>query len=156
MIAEDSNIRPEIEAKVRQIVADSLCVDLAEVSLNSNLMRDLNAESIDFLDIMFRLENEFSIKIPQREIEHHARGGMTPEEFEVDTILQPKGIKRLQELLPEIAPSEFKPGISLRELPGLFTVKVFCGIVQRKLDGVLFAGVPLSPGASLDVPPGAT
>ena len=52
----------DIEAKVKNIIADSLCVEPSEVSLKSNLMKDLGAESIDFLDIMFRLEKEFGFK----------------------------------------------------------------------------------------------
>jgi hypothetical protein len=103
---------------------------------------------------MFRLEKEFEIKIPQREIERLARGGLTPEEFEVDTILQPKGIERLQELIPEIPKSEFRAGMSLRELPSLFTVGVFCGIVQRKLDGRLFGESDEQMIANLSAGPG--
>jgi hypothetical protein len=111
-------------------------------------MRDLGAESIDFLDIVFRLEKEFNIRIPQREIERLARGGLAPEEFEIDTILQPKGIERLKEMLPEIPKEEFKEGMSLRELPALFTVAVFCGIVHRKLAGNLFGGDALANEAT--------
>lgn len=128
----------DVEMKVRKLIADSLCVDLDQVQLKSNLMRDLGAESIDFLDIMFRLENEFSIKIPQREIENKARGGLTPEEFEKDMILQPKGAERLQQLLPEIPKDEIRAGMSMRELPATFTVEVFVSIVKRKLAGTLF------------------
>ncbi len=130
----------EVEDKVRKIIADSLCVDLEQVQLKSNLMRDLGAESIDFLDIMFRLENEFNIKIPQREIENKARGGLAPEEFEKDMILQPKGAERLQQLLPEIPAGEIKAGMSMRELPATFTVEVFVSIVKRKQAGTLFEG----------------
>ena len=128
----------DIESKVKSIIADSLCVDLNEVNLKSNLMKDLGAESIDFLDIMFRLEKEFGIKIPQREVEQNARGGLSPEEFEVDSILQEKGAQRLRELLPEIPANEIRAGMSLRELPMTFTVEVFVNIVKRKLEGSLW------------------
>ena len=131
--------------KVREIIAESLCVELEEVLLDSNLIKDLGAESIDFLDIMFRLEKEFEIKIPQREIERQARGGLTEEEFEVDGILQPKGIERLKVLIPEIDPNSWQEGMSLRELPSFFTVAVFCGIVKRKLDGSLFGAEAFAP-----------
>jgi len=127
-----------VEQKVREIIAESLCVELDEVTLKANLMGDLGAESIDFLDIMFRMEKEFDIKIPQREIERKARGGISPEEFEVDSILQPKGAERLAQLLPEIPAGGIRAGMSLRELPAAFTVEVFVNIVKRKLDGTLF------------------
>jgi acyl carrier protein len=138
----------DVELRVRKVIAESLCVELDEVSANSLLMKDLGAESIDFLDIMFRLEKEFDIKIPQREIERQARGDMTPEEFEVDGILKPKGAQRLRELIPEIDPTAWREGMALRELPSLFTVGVFVGIVQRKLAGTLFGGAQgQKPGA---------
>jgi acyl carrier protein len=128
----------DVDLRVRRVIAESLCVDLEDVKPESNLMKDLGAESIDFLDIMFRLEKEFEIKIPQREIERQARGGISPEEFELDGILQPKGLVRLQELIPEIDTSSWREGMALRELPSLFTVAVFVGIVQRKIEGTLF------------------
>lgn len=128
----------QVGLRVRKVIAESLCVELEDVKLQSNLMKDLGAESIDFLDIMFRLEKEFEIKIPQREIERQARGGISPEEFEVDGVLQPKGIERLRVLIPEIPAASWREGMAMRELPGLFTVNVFVGIVQRKLDGTLF------------------
>jgi acyl carrier protein len=128
-VNQDTNI----EQRVRKIIAESLCVSFEETTLDANLMRDLGAESIDFLDIMFRLEQEFKIRIPQREIEGIARGGLSPEEFEVDSILQEKGAERLRELLPEIPPDDIEPGMSLRELPSAFNVAVFVSIVNRKL-----------------------
>ena len=132
------NATSNTEFRVRKVIAESLCVDLEDVKVESSLMRDLGAESIDFLDIMFRLEKEFEIKIPQREIERQARGGITEAEFEVDGVLQPKGMARLRELIPEIPAGEWREGLALREIPALFTVGVFCGIVKRKLEGTLF------------------
>lgn len=134
-----SSIVPDdISLRVRKVIAESLCVELNEVETSALLIKDLGAESIDFLDIMFRLEKEFAIKIPQREIERQARGNMTPEEFELEGILQPKGISRLKELIPEIDPAAWREGMALRELPALFTVAVFIGIVERKMAGTLF------------------
>jgi len=124
-----------VELKVRKTIADSLCVDLEDVHLKASLMKDLGAESIDFLDIVFRLEKDFDIKIPQREIEKKARGGIAPEDFEVDGVLKSKGAERLRELLPEISAAEIKEGMLMRELPAKFNVEVFVNIVKRKLSG---------------------
>jgi acyl carrier protein len=123
----------DLDKKVCSVIAESLCVDESEVTMKSNLMRDLNAESIDFLDIMFRLEQEFDIRIPQREIESNARAGISPENFEVDGMLQEQGAARLRELLPEVPAEEIQAGMHLREIPAKFTVEVFCSIVGRKL-----------------------
>ena len=122
-----------LNKKVCSVIAESLCVDESEVTMKSNLMRDLNAESIDFLDIMFRLEQEFDIRIPQREIESNARAGIAPEDFEVDGILQEQGASRLRVLLPEVPAEEIQAGMHMREIPAKFTVEVFCSIVGRKL-----------------------
>ena len=146
MSAEASTL--DIETRVRKVIAESLCVELDEVQTQSSLINDLGAESIDFLDIMFRLEKEFNVKIPQREIERQARGDMPPEDFEIEGILQPKGIARLKELIPEIDQNAWRPGMALRELPAIFTVAVFSGIVTRKLKD--FAANPGgTPGADV-------
>ena len=142
----------DVDVRVRKVIAESLCVELDEVTLKSSLIKDLNAESIDFLDIMFRLEKEFEIKIPQREIERQARGGIAPEEFELEGVLQPKGIARLKELIPEIDANAWREGMHLRELPALFTVEVFCGIVKRKLDGSLFGDMGLEGTEVISTP----
>ena len=58
----------EVFAKVQDLLSDALGVDTEEVSVESTLQGDLGAESIDFLDIVFRLEKAFSIKIPKGEL----------------------------------------------------------------------------------------
>lgn len=128
----------DIALEVRKIIAESLFVDLDNVQEKSLLIKDLGAESIDFLEIMFKLEKKFNIKIPQREIERQARGDMKPEEFEIEGVIQKKGLARLKELLPEIEAQKWREGMTLRELPSLFTVEVFIGIVNRKISGTLF------------------
>ena len=55
--------------KVREIIADVLVLEEADVSLSSRLITDLGAESIDFLDLVFQLEKEFSVKIPRGQLE---------------------------------------------------------------------------------------
>lgn len=124
-----------LQKRVMDVIAESLCVEAVEVQPQASLMADLGAESIDLLDIVFRLEKEFEIKIPQREIEQAARSGLRPEEFEVNMILQEKGAERLRQLLPEVPMGRIKAGMSIRELPRLFTVEVFINIVARKLRG---------------------
>src|SRR3954453_20451365 len=59
---------PDIHAKVASILAASLGVDEDDVIPSATLQGDLGAESIDFLDIVFRLEREFGIKIPRGEL----------------------------------------------------------------------------------------
>ena len=78
--------------KVKSIIADVLVLDEADLSLNSRLIADLGAESIDFLDLVFQLEKEFSIKIPRGQLEKNARGPLSEQEFEQGGVLTEAGL----------------------------------------------------------------
>ncbi len=65
----------KVANEVRAIIGEALGADEEEVELKTRLIEELDAESLDFLDIVFRLERSFGIKIPQGEIERNARGG---------------------------------------------------------------------------------
>lgn len=60
--------RDEIYSKVQGVLTEALGVDEEEVTPTASLIDDLGAESIDFLDIVFRLEKAFDIKIPRGEL----------------------------------------------------------------------------------------
>src|ERR1700733_12110409 len=109
--------------KVREIIADVLVIDAEEVSLNSRLITDLGAESIDFLDLVFQLEKEFHIKIPRGQLEKNARGELSEDEFEKAGILTPKGMQALKHYLSEVPPQYFKVNLRVNEIPTLFTVE---------------------------------
>lgn len=119
--------------KVRQIVADVLVIDEDEVQLDSRLIADLGAESIDFLDLVFQLEKEFSIKIPRGQMEKNARGHLSEEEFERGGILTEKGLNALKTYLSEVPSQHFKPNMKVNEIPTLFTVETFCKLVTHAL-----------------------
>ena len=68
--------------KVAQIMADALGCDVEQVGLDVSLIEGLDAESIDFLDIVFRLERAFKVKIPRGKIVEDARGDLPEAEFE--------------------------------------------------------------------------
>lgn len=121
--------------KVKAIVADALYLEADEVQKDSNLMKDLGAESIDFLDIVFRLEKEFSIKLPKGDIEKRAKGGLSDAEFAVDGRLTPQGIERLKAVMPEVDPAALARGLLVREIPSLFTVATFERMVNEQLLG---------------------
>ena len=119
--------------KVREIVADALYLELDEVHPHSTLMRDLGAESIDFLDLMFRLEKEFDIKIPKGDIEKRARGNLTDDEFAIDGRIQDKGLEQLRKALPEVNGEDIQPGLFVRDISSLFTVATFQRMVDEQL-----------------------
>jgi acyl carrier protein len=115
---------------VCRIIAEALGRDV-EVRLTSNLMEDLGAESLDFLDIVFKLEQTFGIKITRGEMERAARGDMSEDEFAPSGVISPAGLERLRELMPEAA-DRIKPGLRPMQILGLFSVQTFVTIVMAK------------------------
>ena len=80
--------------KVAQIMADALGCDVEQVELGVSLIEGLNAESIDFLDIVFGLERAFKVKIPRGKIMEDARGDLPEAEFEEKGHLTERGLQR--------------------------------------------------------------
>ena len=119
---------------VRACIADALSLDVAEVAPDSNLMDDLGADSLAFLDIVFQLEQAFEIEITRGEMERAARGDMTDEEFAPDGVVSEAGLARLRELMPEAA-DRIKPGLRPQMILSLFTVQTFTNMVEGKLSG---------------------
>ena len=91
-------------------------------------------ESIDLLDLAFRLEREFKIKIPRGQIEKDARAGLSAEEFENRGQVTEQGLAALREYLAEVPEERFSPKLRVAEIPTLFTVETFCRVVARALD----------------------
>ncbi|HEU0029992.1 MAG TPA: acyl carrier protein [Kofleriaceae bacterium] len=124
----------DIAERTRAIVADALGRADDEVQLTSNLMDDLGAESLDFLDIVFRLEREFSIQITRGEMERAARGDMSVDEFAPGGVISERGLARLKELMPEAA-DRIKPGLRPTTILTLFSVQTFANMVIGKREG---------------------
>ena len=129
-----SNTNSDIETATCRIVAESLGKSEGDVKLSSVLMSDLGAESLDFLDIVFRLEREFGIQITRGEMEKASRGEMSAEEFAPGGVLSEKGLARLRELMPEAA-DRIKPGLRPNMILTLFSVQTFANMVIGKRDG---------------------
>src|SRR5262245_19580275 len=122
-----------VEDTVRGIVAEALAADPSKVKLSSNLMDDLGAESLDFLDIVFKLEREFNIQITRGEMEKAARGDMSEEEFAPNGVISEVGLARLRELMPE-AKDAIQPGLRPVQILSLFSVRTFSNIVRAKVE----------------------
>ncbi|CEG58143.1 acyl carrier protein [Legionella fallonii] len=119
----------DVYPKVREIIADVLVIDQDEISLNSRLITDLGAESIDFLDLVFQLEKEFKIKIPRGQLEKNARGDLAEDEFEKGGVITAVGLEALKNYLTEVPADQFKSNMKVNEIPMLFTVETFCKLV---------------------------
>ncbi len=124
------------EKQVYGLVVDAFCealgLDEDEVELNSLVIDELGAESLDFLDIAFRLERAFGIKIPRGEIQRTAEQ-KAGEEFEVEGKLTAAGAVALKEALPEASQDKIVEGFPVRDIPRLFTVETFQSLVLKLL-----------------------
>ena len=121
----------EVFPGVARTVADALARDLEEVTLDSRLIQDLGAESIDFLDMVFRLERLFQVQIPRGRIIEDAGGDLPEHEFERDGHLTDAGLERLKQYLSEVPADRFRPNLKVGDVPLLFTVETFCKVVIR-------------------------
>jgi len=118
--------------KVAETMADALGCDKEKVKLDASLIGDLGAESIDFLDIIFRLERAFKVKIPRGKIVEEARGQLSESEFEKGGVVTDAGVARLKSFLSEVPPERFKTPLKSAEIPKLFTTETFCKMVIRQ------------------------
>ena len=120
-----------IYPKVAQIIADALGAEAADVKPTAPLIEELGAESIDFLDLVFRLERAFGVKIPRGKIVEDARGDLSESDFEQKGVLTEIGLKRLREFLSEVPAERFKSPLKSADIPKLFTPETFCKVVIR-------------------------
>ena len=125
--------RDEIFGKVQEVLVDALGVDDDEVTTEAALMRDLGAESIDFLDIVFRLEKAFGIKIPREEL-FPAESLMNNSEFVNNGKLTETGLNELRQKIPHMDISAFESDPDINKLGDLFTVGAIINYVDSKLN----------------------
>lgn len=121
-----------IYPKVAEMIADALGCDVENVKPDASLINDLGAESIDFLDIIFRLERGFKVKIPRGKIVEQARGALSEAEFESGGVISEAGAARLRVFLSEVPADRFKTPLKSAEIPKLFTTETFCKLVLRQ------------------------
>jgi len=125
--------RDEIFKEVQEVLVDALGVDDEEVTTETTLMGDLGAESIDFLDIVFRLEKAFGIKIPREEL-FPAENLMNNPEFINNGKFTTKGLTELREKIPHTDMSTFENNPDVNKLGDLFTVGAIVNYVETKLN----------------------
>jgi acyl carrier protein len=137
-MAEMAVTQDEIMAvypKVAETMADALGCDVDDIKPDVSLIEGLDAESIDFLDMVFRLERAFKIKIPRGKIVENARGDLPESEFEQNGLVTEKGLAQLREYLSEVPAERFKTPMKVADIPRLFTPTTFCKLVVRAQKG---------------------
>lgn len=123
--------RDEIFGKVKEVLVDALAVDDDEVQPNASLFKDLGAESIDVLDIIFKLEQQFKIKIGQGEL------------FPEDVMKDPRyvtggkvtalGITELKKKLPHVDFTKLESDPAVGKVFDILTVDALVRFVERKV-----------------------
>jgi len=128
-----AHTRDEIFGQVRDVLVDALGVDDDEVTQDATLMADLGAESIDFLDIVFRLEKAFETKIPREEL-FPAENLINEAEYINNGKLTEKGLNELKARMPHTDFAEFEKDTDINKLADLFTVNAIVNYLDTKLN----------------------
>ncbi|MEY2462411.1 MAG: hypothetical protein QOH64_549, partial [Acidimicrobiaceae bacterium] len=115
---------------------EALALDDDEVTPESTLMDDLGAESIDLLDILFRIEKSTGVKIEASDLGDYIQGGIPDDEFSDDNeVISEKGAEQLKKVMPQTDPSELAGTLKAEEVMTLFTVQNLTEMVKSRADG---------------------
>ena len=121
----------EILNKIREILSAALGSDKEDIELQSSLVRDLGAESIDFIDIIFRLEKTFDIKIPSGELfPGHL---LNDEPYVKEGRVTPQGIAELRAKVPYMDVDTFAKDPVVTKLSDFFTVQMIVRYIHDRL-----------------------
>lgn len=121
----------EVFGKVKDALVDALGVDDDEVTADATMVGDLGAESIDFLDIVFKLEKSFEIQIPRDEL--FPDDILTNAEFVQDGKVTQTGIEQLKKRMPFADLSKFESNPMVQDFGNLLTVSDLCRYVTTKI-----------------------
>ena len=128
-------IREEVFAKVRGCVAASLAIDEGEVKLESRLVDDLGASSLDFIDIVFMLEKEMGFRVRETEFSFLTRLDFSSPEVMQKGFLTREITDRLSDWLPALAAVADRGSVTPRQLFSFITVEAICLVAQRRAGG---------------------
>ena len=124
--------KDELFEKIRTALVDALGVDDEEVTPEATLVGDLGAESIDFLDIVFRLEKAFDIKIPRGEL--FPEDVLTDSEYVQEGRVTEKGLEELRKRMPFANLDQFEKNPVVQDFGNLLTVADMCRFMEGKVE----------------------
>lgn len=125
--------RDEIHSAVQEAVVGALGVGEDEVTPAATLLGELGAESIDLLDILFRLERKLGVKIQAADLAAHVQGGIPDEEFgDENEIITPVGLAQLKKVMPQINTDELAGKLKADQVLSLFTVQNMEDMVAQR------------------------
>lgn len=123
-------VNAEVFGKVKEALVDALGVDDDEVTEEATMVGDLGAESIDFLDIVFKLEKSFGITIPRDEL--FPDDILTNAEYINDGKVTAEGLEKLKARMPFADLTKFESNPLVQDFGNLLTVKDLCKYVETK------------------------
>jgi acyl carrier protein len=126
----------DVDSAVKEAVVEALALDDDEVTPDSTLMDDLGAESIDLLDILFRVEKSTGVKIEASDLGDYIQGGIPDDEFsDENEIITDKGAQQLNKVMPQTNPDELSGSLKAEDVITLFTVQNLVDMVKSRADG---------------------
>jgi acyl carrier protein len=126
----------DVDAAVKEAVVEALALDDDEVTPDSTLMDDLGAESIDLLDILFRIEKSTGVKIEASDLGDYIQGGIPDDEFsDSDEVITDKGAEHLHKVMPQTDPGDVAGTLKAEEVMTLFTVQNLADMVKSRGNG---------------------
>jgi acyl carrier protein len=123
----------DIRTAVITATAEALALDESDVTLSSTLLGDLGAESIDLLDILFRVEQSTGLKVQAGDLADHVQGGIPDDEFgDADGFITPTGLAQLKRVMPQLDVDALTGRLEAEHVMGLFTVANLIDIVSAR------------------------
>ncbi len=123
----------EILEELKPVLVEVLGVAPERIRPESVLVADLGAESIDLLDLSFRIEEKFRVTLEANELEREARRRMPGGVYERDGFLTDEALAEIRRAAPELDPAKLVKGLRKVDLPALLTVEFFVKLIARKL-----------------------
>jgi acyl carrier protein len=123
---------PEIFEELKPLLVEVLGVSTERIGLDSVLVSDLGAESIDLLDLSFRIEEKFRVRIEANEIELEAKQRLPDGLYEEDGLLTEAALAEIRKSVPELDAGKLVKGLRKMDLPALLTVSFFVHLIARK------------------------
>ena len=123
--------KEDVRLKVQTALVDALAVDEEEVTPEATMVGDLGAESIDFLDIVFRLEKAFDIEIPRSEL--FPEDILTNAEYVQDGLVTARGLEELKTRMPFADLTRFEANPAVQDFGNLLTVSDLCRYLESKV-----------------------
>lgn len=126
--------KDEVLSAAQEAIVGALGVDEEEVTPDATILGELGAESIDLLDILFRLERKVGVKIQASDLAAYVQGGIPDDEFgDSNNIITDKGLDQLKKVMPQINVGELRGKLEAEKVLSLFTVQNLVDMVSQRV-----------------------